>query len=677
MKNINKKILIIFCLSLLTACQNIDIDSSYDSTSFDSNYTSETTSSESTSENIDVDDKPFGVNETILHAWNWSMDNIKDNLEAIKQAGFTAVQTSPMQPQKDYYPNGNYKNEWWKLYQPLGFSIATKNHSIGTKQDLEELCIEANSLGIKIIVDIVSNHLGGGNEYSFNSNVREYEPEIYDNNLLHGNNFYVDDNSIEKVTKGNLGGYPDLQTESIIVQEAVLDLLKEYVDVGVSGFRFDAAKHIETDEDGIYSSNYWEYVIGGINSYCEAQNKDEPFIYGEILNTPGVGRTYEAYTKRMSVTDNNTSTKIREGVVNNNIDDASYQGYVINQDASKIVLWGESHDTFANDSHETTYISQENIDKAYAIETSKNNASVLYFPRPSSDSVKMGEITNNTTWNTPLISAINNFHNDFYGYSDNITSNNGYFINVRENNNSCGVLIVDINDTSPISDLTLNINDGQYIDKITDDVYEIKNGKIVTEGNNDILVLYPSNYIKESKPAINIHDDGTTFITDTLNVNISVINADESYYTVNDSSPIYFTNSIDLTIEKTEGVDEYKLNVYASNQFGEVEEERTYRYVEFIQKDILVENIPIEYVDNDIYAWVWPTGSGGRWIEGVLFDTSFTFDIEDDDSYFLLAVFPSNSNFNQLSWDNVISQTDDIFIDSSIYDASNFGWVNK
>lgn len=38
----------------------------------------------------------------ILHCFNWSYNNIKANLKDIAEAGYTAVQTSPVQPPKDY-----------------------------------------------------------------------------------------------------------------------------------------------------------------------------------------------------------------------------------------------------------------------------------------------------------------------------------------------------------------------------------------------------------------------------------------------------------------------------------------------------------------------------------------------------------------------------------------------
>ena len=38
----------------------------------------------------------------MLHAFNWSYNTIKENLPAIAAAGYTTVQTSPVQQPKDY-----------------------------------------------------------------------------------------------------------------------------------------------------------------------------------------------------------------------------------------------------------------------------------------------------------------------------------------------------------------------------------------------------------------------------------------------------------------------------------------------------------------------------------------------------------------------------------------------
>ncbi len=61
----------------------------------------------------------------ILHCFDWSYNNIKANMKDIAEAGYTAVQTSPVQPPKDYNSSWtDSSKQWWKLYQPLGLRVA-------------------------------------------------------------------------------------------------------------------------------------------------------------------------------------------------------------------------------------------------------------------------------------------------------------------------------------------------------------------------------------------------------------------------------------------------------------------------------------------------------------------------------------------------------------------------
>ena len=65
----------------------------------------------------------------MLHAFNWSYNTIKENLPAIAAAGYTTVQTSPVQQPKDYSTSGDVTGQWWKLYQPISFHIAEESSS--------------------------------------------------------------------------------------------------------------------------------------------------------------------------------------------------------------------------------------------------------------------------------------------------------------------------------------------------------------------------------------------------------------------------------------------------------------------------------------------------------------------------------------------------------------------
>ena len=89
----------------------------------------------------------------ILHCFNWSITDVKNNLPDIAEAGFGAVQLSPMQR-----PSATPGDSWDVLYRPYDLSFQA-SEAMGTQQDLIDLCAEAKQYGIKIIVDVVANHI--------------------------------------------------------------------------------------------------------------------------------------------------------------------------------------------------------------------------------------------------------------------------------------------------------------------------------------------------------------------------------------------------------------------------------------------------------------------------------------------------------------------------------------
>ncbi|HPE00130.1 MAG TPA: alpha-amylase family glycosyl hydrolase, partial [Bacillota bacterium] len=479
---------------------------------------------------------------TILHAWNWSMSTIESQLEEIAIAGFSTIQISPMQPQKDFFGIGVWSSQWWKLYQPLGFSIATENHSLGTKADLISLTEAADEYGIKIIVDVVANHLAGGDNDTLNPDVRDYEVDIYDMGLIRTGNGYASDSSIASVTRGALGGFPDLQTESEIVQQRVLDLLKEYVDAGVDGFRFDAAKHIETPEDGAWASDFWPTVINGVKDYAESLGRDDLYFYGEILNTAGFDRSFSDYTSYMSVTASNQGDVVRQAVISKNGESIVNAAYLSGVPASKTVLWAESHDTYANESGLTKNTPDSFITKTYAIQASRKDATTLYFARPN-DNTFMGMI-GSYLWQSIEVASVNRFHNYFIGTDEYQTSQNGFYLNERFDDEIQGVIIVDLNGTQNVNNLNvINLPDGNYLDQISKNIFTVSDGKISGQmSQSGVAVIYNNPY--EPKPALFVSNDGLRgSFSDTLNISVFSYNATESYYSLNGGEKIAFSGN--------------------------------------------------------------------------------------------------------------------------------------
>lgn len=603
----------------------------------------------------------------ILHAWNWSLATIEENLENIAIAGFSTVQISPMQPQKDYFGITSWGEGWWRLYQPLGFVIATADHSIGTRTDLVSLTDAADDYGIKIIVDVVANHLASASNAQLDADVEEYEPEIYQQNLIRTGNGLVSDSSVYQVTRGSLGELVDLQTETAIVQQAVLDLLKDYVDAGVDGFRFDAAKHIETDNDGDYASDFWPTVIEGVRSYTT----EDLYIYGEILNTVGTGRSYSDYTQYMSVTDNNLSSTIRNAVLTQNTAALASLNYLTGVAPNQTVLWAESHDTFADGS--TDNLSETSLTKVYAIEASRKDVTTLYFARPASATL-MGEI-GTYTWQSQEVAEVNRFHNFFVDTEEYLSVSNGFFLTERYSDELEGVVIVDVEGNNTLDDVPVyQLSDGYYKDQISGEWFTVVDGKISgTVGTNGVAVVYNNPF--EAKPVVYVSDDGLhgTF-TDTKDITIYSYNTTNAYYSINDGEQVNFSGNIDITLSHPEENAIVTLEVHAFFDAYEIVRTYTYEKSNTVVEQVVVNNLDSNDVDGyTIVAWTWPTGTDGQWASGTYNNGTFTFDLPTGYDNFLLVLFAEGTT--TFVWNNALFQTGDIEVPSNgVYDGSALVW---
>lgn len=196
----------------------------------------------------------------IIHCFNWKLNDIKDNLNKIKNQGFNAIQTSPLQPTKQ---EGNIP--WFLYYQPVDFTVGNQ---LGSKEDLINLCSLANDLGIKIIVDVVGNNVAGLNNGTIYPHERLNLPLSYYKSFNNVNN-YEDRNDYIN----NSIGLPCLNTRLHDVQELIFNYIDELINYGVKGIRIDAAKHIALPSEG---SDFW------INFRNIFSNKDL-FSYGEVI----------------------------------------------------------------------------------------------------------------------------------------------------------------------------------------------------------------------------------------------------------------------------------------------------------------------------------------------------------------------------------------------------------
>ena len=422
---------------------------------------------------------------TILHCFDWSFNQIKEELPNIAKAGFTSVQTSPSQG------NAGDNATWYFAYQPYDFTFATGG--LGSKQDLINLCAEADKYGIKVIVDVVSNHLNGSMNYvapKWNNN--EYWQ-------THGSN--IDYNNRWQVTHGDIG-MRDLNSEHPTVYNAVRAYVDELKSYGVDGIRWDAAKHIGLPSEGC---DFWSAVT----------KNSEMWHYGEILIGPtdngGNDHLMKEYTNYISVTDNTYGRDMRYSIQGGNA--YSHNGNWANRGVAsdKIVYWAESHDTYANDGkygEDSRSASVNHINRTYALLASRASSTALYFSRPTSTSanaIRLGQ-KGGLDFKNKEVAAVNHFHNAMIGQKDYYVSENGVMAVCREK----GVVVVKASGSGnvTISNGGGTVAPGTYKDEITGNTWTVTSSKITgTIGSTGIAVVYNSDGIIPDIPEDNPGDN--------------------------------------------------------------------------------------------------------------------------------------------------------------------------
>ena len=429
----------------------------------------------------------------ILHCFDWKLADIKAELPNIAKAGFVAVQTSPMQ--RNVAVNWN----WCDPYRPADFAFSISG--LGTADQLKDLCAEAEKYGIKVIVDVVFNHVDNGSYHVswWNSNGR-----------LRPTTSYINYSNRSSITHDRLGDYPEVNTEQpevIARAKAYIEELKSY---GVKGIRFDAAKHIAlpSESDG---GDFWK----------EVTSVPGMFYYGEILGSPGGNKStqlLQEYASYMSVTDDTYSNGARN---NDGVPGQRAQWALSTISEDKCVYWGESHDTYANEGGASKNIAQARVDRAYAIVACRKGGTGLYFSRPSKTAfsdIRVGQ-KGSTHFIDKEVAEINKFKNAMIGkadcYSKDATSSaasvarqDGGAVIVRKGG-AGQVSVPNGNGYCPV---------GTYYDRISGYQFTVTATTITgTVGASGIAVIY-GDYVPDEipdDPEIGNPDNGNVYIYST------------------------------------------------------------------------------------------------------------------------------------------------------------------
>ncbi len=491
----------------------------------------------------------YGIPENIqdgniLHCFDWTFEQITEELPAIAEAGFGAVQLSPLQ--------GNCASgaEWYYAYLPAGFRVYSTGP--GNAFQLKTLCAEAQKYGIKIIVDVVANHINGA---SSNREAIWNNTEYWHSPTYKGINY----NSRSSITNDNLGDYPDLNSEHAVVREAVAKYIETLKSYGVKGIRWDAAKHIALPSE---CSQFWPDVT-----------LDGLWHYGEILDGPGGNENalLQEYAKYMSITDSRYGNTLLNAIRSNSSTTVSGINSLKGVAPAKLVYWAESHDTYANNGGATKNVSQAVIDRAWALGACRQGATALYLSRPFKtgyQDIKMG-VKGSTNFTEPHIAAVNHLRNAMGDTPEYLAQADGTTVITRGGGGACIVVGNGQAKTVSVPNGGSLLPAGTYTDQVAGGRFTVTASTISGPvGSTGIAVLYDESVL--TAPRLSLEPGATSFTSETLSITATLINASTGWYSINGAARVNFS-APSATFSIGAGITEGQITVEWGAKEGSVE----------------------------------------------------------------------------------------------------------
>ncbi|MCA9214176.1 MAG: glycogen-debranching protein [Planctomycetales bacterium] len=181
---------------------------------------------------------------------------VVEKIPYLQELGVTAVELMPVfqfDPQE-----GNY----WG-YMPINFFSPHEGYAVGSNQCLPEtefrnMVKQLHAANIEVILDVVYNHTGEGNEFG----------PTYGFKGVDNSTYYVASGNPNHPYANFSGTGNTLHTANRAVRQMIIDSLRYWVrEMHVDGFRFDLASIFSRDTDG-------------------SIRVDDPPIFGQIASEP-------------------------------------------------------------------------------------------------------------------------------------------------------------------------------------------------------------------------------------------------------------------------------------------------------------------------------------------------------------------------------------------------------
>lgn len=206
------------------------------------------------------------------------LKGVEEKLDYLEDLGVKGIWLMPITKSPSYH---GYDTEDY-------YSI---DEDYGTVDDLKNLIKEANKRDIKIVMDLVLNHTS--TEHPWFKEARVDENSKY-------RNYYIWSDEMNKLSEASAmgtkpwtrngskdelyysifwSGMPDLNMDNKDVVKEIKDVAKYYLDLGINGFRLDAAKWLFNEKEK--NLEFW----ADFNDYVKSIDKDA-ILVGEVWDNP-------------------------------------------------------------------------------------------------------------------------------------------------------------------------------------------------------------------------------------------------------------------------------------------------------------------------------------------------------------------------------------------------------
>ena len=229
--------------------------------------------------------------------------------------------------------------------------------AFGTMDDLRELIDLCHERDVKVILDLPINHTGNQNRWFKNflnaHMMNNPGNEYYDfytwlpaGSKAPAGRHFAQAVQAKVLYEANFSdSMPELNYDNEAVRTAMLDVAKFYLDLGVDGFRFDAAKYIYYG-DNAESARFWDWYMGELR-----QVKPDLYTVAEVWDGDGVIDQYIPFTNCFNFPTSQASGIIAETAKAGNVN--RFTAYVQQYQEKISALRADAANVFFIANHDT------------------------------------------------------------------------------------------------------------------------------------------------------------------------------------------------------------------------------------------------------------------------------------------------------------------------------------